>query len=180
MCKIARTSMLLIAGMCLLWALPSFAQSLGDVARAQRQQEKTKSTQAKPKIITNEDLPDHPDSDGAAPSTAASNANSAEPPAASNKSSASKEERGQHWKQAIQQQKEAVAGMQRQLDDLNASIRYVEANRYSNGVEYHQHQARKQEEAQRMQKQLDEQKSKLLNMQESARQEGFGSAIYDP
>lgn len=152
-----------------------FGQSLGDVAREQRQKEKAKPDQAKPKVVTNEDLPDHPDSSGdsAQPSSTA-----ATPTAPSD--SASKEERGKQWQQAIQQQKQAVAEFQRQLDQLNASIHYVEANRYSNGVEYNQYQARKQEEAQRMQKQLDEQKDKLSTMQESARSEGFGTAIYDP
>lgn len=152
-----------------------FAQSLGDIAREQRQKEKAKSAQAKSKVVTNEDLPDHGDSAGGS-----SQPSSAVTMPSATPDSASKGERGQQWQKAIQQQKAAVADMQGQLDKLNASIHYVEANRYSNGVEYNQYQARKQEEAQRMQKQLDEQKEKLSAMQESARREGFGSSIYDP
>ncbi len=152
-----------------------FGQSLGDIAREQRQKEKAKPAQAKAKVVTNEDLPDRGNSaDGPFQPSSAVSTPSAPP------DSASKEERGQQWQKAIQQQKAAVAQMQAQLDKLNASIHYVEANRYSNGVEYNQYQARKQEEAQRMQKQLDEQKEKLSAMQESARREGFGSSIYDP
>src|SRR5437868_4361734 len=60
------------------------------------------------------------------------------------------------------------------------SVHFVEANRYYNGVQYNQYQLKKQQEAQRMKKQLDGEKKTLGNMQESARKAGFGSAVYDP
>ena len=70
--------------------------------------------------------------------------------------------------------------MQNQIDKLNSSIHFVEANRYYNGVQYNERQAQKQEEVQRMQKQLDEQKKQLEDMQESARKAGLGSSVYEP
>jgi uncharacterized coiled-coil protein SlyX len=47
-------------------------------------------------------------------------------------------------------------------------------------VQYNQRQVQKQDEVQRMQKQLDEQKKKLEEMQESARKAGLGSSVYEP
>ena len=84
------------------------------------------------------------------------------------------------WKAEIQAQKDAIASFQDQIDTLNASIRFVDASRYANGAQYNQYQLKKQEEVQRMQKQLDGEKKKLEDMQEAARREGFGSAVYDP
>jgi hypothetical protein len=47
-------------------------------------------------------------------------------------------------------------------------------------VQYNEYQLKKQQEAQRMQKQLETEKKSLGNAQESARKAGFGSAVYDP
>jgi hypothetical protein len=77
-------------------------------------------------------------------------------------------------------QKQKIKDFQKQLDDLRASIYYVEANRYSNGAQYNQYQLRKQQEADRMQKKLDEVKKNFENQQDAARKAGFGTAIYDP
>jgi predicted RNase H-like nuclease (RuvC/YqgF family) len=87
---------------------------------------------------------------------------------------------GEQWKAAIQAQKDAIAAMQSQVDKLNASVHFVEANRYTNGVQYNQYQLEKQKQVQQMQKQLDTQKKKLEDMQEAARKAGFGSSVYDP
>jgi len=56
----------------------------------------------------------------------------------------------------------------------------VEANAYRNGVEYNKLQAHKQQEVERLQGQLDEQKRDLEQMQEKARKAGYGSAVWDP
>jgi len=66
------------------------------------------------------------------------------------------------------------------VDKLNGSVHFVEANRYTNGVQYNQYQLKKQQEAQRLQKQLDGEKKQLADAQESARKAGFGTAVYDP
>src|SRR5207245_4647824 len=83
----------------------------------------------------------------------------------------------EQWKAQIQAQQDAIASLQSQIDKLNASIHFVEANRYYNGVQYNQHQLKKQEQVQQMQKQLEEQKKKLEDMQEGARKAGFGNAV---
>jgi len=149
------------------------AQSLGDVARETRAKEKSKGT-AKKKVITNEDLPETPyltpgeqetvgKSEPVAPSSAPAGGQSAE-----------------DWKNQILAQKNRIATLQEQIDKLNASIRFVEANAYVNGAQYNQYQVKKQQQVANMQTQLAEQKKKLEEMQDAAKKAGMGSAVYDP
>jgi hypothetical protein len=168
------------------WSLPlvlfllvaaSYGQSLGDVAREQRQkqQAKDKDAPAAHKVVTNEDIPESPE---ASSDDATSNDTPGEPsaPAAS---SAGKKSADQ-WKAEIKARKARIAAMQSQVDKLSDSVHFVEANRYYNGVQYNQYQLKKQQEAQRLQKQLDGEKKALGDAQEAARRAGFGSVVYDP
>ena len=156
----------------------SLAQSLGDVAREQRQkqQKNVKPDQAK-KIITDEDLPAHESEE---PIAEDSRTDLVHDETAFDSSAESKLQQGEHWKAQIQTQKNTIANLQTQMDRLNSSIHYVEANRYYNGVQHNERQAQKQKQVEQLQKQLAEQKQKLEEMQESARRAGFGSAVYDP
>ena len=156
----------------LFGATAGYAQSLGDVAREQRQKQ-AKQGQTAHKVVTNEEIPESPDA--VASGTTSVEAHGAAAPAATNDTHSAEQ-----WKAKIQEQKSTIATMQSQIDKLNSSIHFVEANRYSNGVQYNQRQIQKQEEVQRMQKQLDDQKKKLEELQEGARQAGLGSAVYDP
>lgn len=162
------TSMVL--GFAILLVTGGFAQSLGDVAREQQQKKPAKASNPT-KIITNEDLPE---SSGTNSHSEKPQANSYVSPAANDVRSA------RQWKAAILQQENAIAAMQKNLDELKSSIHFVEANRYLKGVQYNQHQMQKQQEAEQMQKQLDQQKKRLEEMQEAARRAGLGSAVYDP
>lgn len=159
------------------FAAAANGQSLGDVARQQRADENARSSHAK--LVTDEDMPSHPDAAPPEEDAAADEADD-RPAADTDNSAEAVTQKGEQWKAKIQAQKNTVAVMQTQLDRLNASIHFVEANRYTNGVQYNQHQLRKQQEARQMQKQLDEQKKKLEDMQEAARREGFGNKVYDP
>jgi len=164
----------------LLVVTAGYGQSLGDVAREQREKQKAKQAQdskaAPPahKVITDEDMPEHPEA--ADDDTANSDSSPAESSAAPSAPGRS----GEEWKSAILAQKNAVAALQAQCDKLNDSIHYVQANLYVNGAEYNQYQQRKQQQLQQMQKQLAGQKKKLEGMQEAARKAGFGSAVYEP
>jgi hypothetical protein len=163
----------------LLLAYPAcFAQSLGDVAREQRQkqQKNTKPDQTK-KVITDEDLPAHDSEDLIEED---SRTDLAHDESAFDSSAESKLQQGERWKAQIQAQKSAIASLQTQIDKLNSSVHYVEANRYYNGVQHNERQLQKQQQVEQLQKQLAEQKQKLEEMQESARRAGFGSAVYDP
>ena len=164
---------LLVIALVLFVVTGSYGQSLGDVARQQREKQ-AKEGQAAHKVITNEEIPENPDA-VASGTTSVEDHYIPQVPAASNDTHS-----GEEWKAKIEAQKSTIASMQNQIDRLNSSIHFVEANRYRNGVEYNQRQIQKQEEVQRMQKQLDEQKKKLEELQEGARHAGLGSAVYDP
>jgi predicted RNase H-like nuclease (RuvC/YqgF family) len=161
-----------------LFSHSAHGQSLGDVARQQREQN-AKNTKPAHKVITDEDMPEHP-ADPASPSDSDNASSTANPIGDDESNTANKEQRGEELKQAISAEKQAIAETQNQIDKANDSVHYVEANRYSNGVQYNEHQARKQEEIKRLQTQLDERKRKLSDLQEKARREGFSSTIYDP
>ena len=162
-----------IVGSILFVVAGTYGQSLGDVARQQRQKQ-AKDGHAARKVVTNEEIPESPES-VASGSTSIEGSNGTPAPPASNDTHS-----GEEWKAKIQVQKSSVASLQSQIDKLNSSIHFVEANRYTNGVQYNQRQVQKQDEVQRMQKQLDDQKKKLEDMQESARKAGLGSSVYDP
>ena len=163
-----------IAGLALAFASLSgahaAAQSLGDVARQQREQQaKTAtSTSTSKKIVTNEDLPEH--SDATAPETLEGNY-----PAATNDVHSARQ-----WKSAILRQKNLIASMQRSMEQLKSSVHFVEANRYEDAVQYNQRQLQKLQYVDQQQKRIDEQIRRLQNMQEAARRAGLGSAVYDP
>lgn len=152
------------------------AQSLGDVARQQKQASGQAKPSAPKKVITEDDLPTQETISTGSSEAAATESSKEEKQA---DSAADKMKSADDFKAGIQAQKQNVGALQKQLEDLKASVHFVEANRYSNGVEYNEHQIKKQKEAERLQKQLDEEKSKLQDMQEQARKAGFGSAVYE-
>jgi acetyl-CoA carboxylase beta subunit len=158
----------------LLMSSVVYGQSLGDVARENREKQKTKaaSPAAKPKVITNESLPRNPHA-GPIETEGKLKAASTRVPSGGGQSA-------EQWKSRILAQKNAVANLQAQIDKLNAFIHFVVANEYYNGVQYNQHQVKKQENVAQMQQQLEEQKKNLAAMQEGARSAGMGSAVYDP
>jgi predicted RNase H-like nuclease (RuvC/YqgF family) len=168
---------LVLGGLALSLCGFSFGQSLGDVAREQRQKQQSKDNKPAPKVITNEDIPSHDTLADTPRDTADSSSHHSyegQPSHDGYKKPA------EQWRAEIQAQKNAVASTQRHIDELNASVHYVEAARYWNGVQYNQRQLQKQEEVQRMQQQLDQEKKRLEEMQEGARHDGYGNAVYDP
>jgi hypothetical protein len=171
--------MLLVA---LLMSAFAHAQSLGDVARENREKKQAKASSAtKPKLITNENLPSNPVASSseteynlrAAGGTSPAGGQSAAHQPAEHQSA-------EQWKSRILAQKNAVANLQAQIDKVSDSIHFVIAGAYYNGVQYNQHQEKKQENVTQMQQQLEEQKKNLAAMQEAAREAGMGSAVYDP
>ena len=86
----------------------------------------------------------------------------------------------EQWRAQIQTQKTAISSLQNQIDKLNDSIHFAPANCVANCVQRTDRQREKQQEVERMQAQLEDQKKRLEDMQESARQQGYGSSVYDP
>jgi hypothetical protein len=153
--------------------------SLGDLARKQKQkQQNAKDKGVKPKkVVTDEDMPEHP------PEPAASEASTSDdtPHAAEEATAASVVSRtADQWKAAISKQKNAIADMKARIEKAQASIHFVEANAYRNGVEYNKIQAQKQQQVEVAQNQLAEMEKNLEKMQEDARRAGFASAVWDP
>jgi hypothetical protein len=165
----------LVVGLTFL-STAGYAQSLGDVARQQRQKAGKASTTPR-KVVTDEDLPSHPAEQNDGPATPKSKQNSDDSASGAPINSSSNAEQ---VKASFLAQKQKIKDFENQLNELRSSVHYVEANRYTNGVQYNQYQLRKQQEADRMQKQLDEAKKNLQSQQEAARKAGFGSGIYDP
>jgi hypothetical protein len=157
----------------------SSAPSLGDLVRKQKQkQQEEKDKGAKPKkVVTDEDMPKHPEesSTDAAPGSDDGPRSDAEVTPAG-----AVAHTGEEWKAAISQQKSAIADLKSRIEKVQSSIHFVEANAYRNGVQYNKAQAHKQEEVERAQNQLVEMQKNLEKMQEDARRAGYGSAVWDP
>jgi hypothetical protein len=154
------------------------SQSLGDVARQARQQ-KTQGHEGKDaparKVVTNDEIPEQ------AASTADGSGADQSPELPSHHTSSEPGKlSAERWKALIQAQKNVVSSLQKQIDKTNSSIHFVEANLYVNGPQYNKRQAQKQREVERAQAQLEEQKKRLEDMQDSARKQGYGSSVYDP
>lgn len=161
-----------LAGLLIWVSSAGYGQSLGDVAREQRQKQQAKDTKTAAKVITNEDLPEHPDSSASAAGS------EGKPEQSSSQTLGAKSP--EQWRSDIAAQKKSVEALQSQIDKLNSSVHFVEANRYWNGVQHNERQIQKQDEVQRMQAQLDEQKKKLDDIEEAARKAGYGNAVYEP
>jgi hypothetical protein len=157
-----------LASLAFLLISPSYGQSLGDVARQQRQSQQAKKDQSK--VITNEDLPDR---QIAEESGKAAQNREPVPHHAASKSA-------EQWRTEIEAQKKNIEMLQRQMDRLSGTIHYVEANRYYNGAQHNLRQEQKEAEVGRMQDQMEVQKQRLEEMQEAARKDGFGNAVYEP
>ncbi|MGA7686704.1 MAG: hypothetical protein WCC32_00275 [Terriglobales bacterium] len=185
-----------LAGVSCLCAGGQDSQSLGDAARQARQEKQRKGSAAKSgtanavptsaaatsKVITNDDIAG---SSYAAGDTSAGSKNHASAQLSSSSSSSSGPSSGEKmsghaWKSQIQGQKEAVNALQENLDKLNNSIHFTNGNCVSGCVQWNERQEQKQQEAERMRAQLEQQKQQLHDMQEAARQQGYGSSVYDP
>jgi hypothetical protein len=153
----------------LLAAEIAFGQEipLGDVARQQRDKQKSKPANRVSKVLTNEDLPKHPDSE-----TDAATQEDVKDEEIGDQSSAKSSQ--------ILIQKRSIAAQQKQLERLRASIHFVDANRYVNGAQYNEQQRRRQLQLEQAEKQLEQQKKRLADMQDRARRAGFGNSVYDP
>jgi hypothetical protein len=153
------------------------APSLGDLARQQRQQkEQSKTTPGKDakssKVITNEQIPEHAEAGPLHKASSQENAIAA--------SSSGPKISAEQWKSQIFAQKNQVNTLQNQIDELNESIRFAPANCVANCVGWNERQREKQQRVERMQAQLEDQKRRLEDLQESARKQGYGSSVYDP
>jgi hypothetical protein len=166
------------------------SQSLGDVARQLRQKKQTQAKDASAKQVATND--GEPAASDAAPSktpiVVTNDEGPAQPSTKSQKKSepdsqqtpADREAQGEKWKSRIQDQKNSVVALQKEIDAISSSIHYAGGNCVANCEKWNEHQEQKQHEVDAMKAQLEEQQKRLEEMQESARKQGFGSSVYDP
>jgi hypothetical protein len=182
---------LLIANLffCALLAQGQDSQSLAEAARQSRIQKQQKDTQAKdtvpseadtqpakePRVITNDDIPENAGS-------TQSLENSPHGYRVSNAPSnpAARKTSADQWKSRIQAQKNSIASMQREIASLSGSIHFPENCLPRTCAQRNERQLEKQNRVEIMNHQLDEQRQRLEELQESARKEGYGNSVYDP
>jgi len=170
-----------ICATALLMSSAAYGQSLGDIARANREKQNAENASAaQPKVITNANLPKDPAANqepaeaqpGPSASSSATDHRSAQQRLAEQRAA-------DQWKRQILAQKNKMATLQARIDQLNASIRSVGGSVQYEGP-YNRYQTRQLQRVAQIQLQLDEQKMKLDQMQEAARHAGMHSAVYDP
>lgn len=173
----------------LLMSSAAYGQSLGDVARENREKQNANdaSAAAKPRVITNKDLPKDPDANQE-PSEAQSDSGATPSPQAADQRSVqqrsvqqrlAEQRAADRWKRLILAQEDRMAALQARIDQINQSIHTANGNVQYEGS-YNRYQARQLERVARIQLQLDEEKKKLDEMQEAARHAGMHTAVYDP
>jgi hypothetical protein len=170
-----------IFAIALLVSSAAYGQSLGDIARENREKQNAENASAAhPKVITNASLPKDPDaSQEPAEARSGANASSQVVDHRSAQQHLAEQRAAGQWKRHILAQKNKMAILQARIDQLNVSIRSGGGSVQYEGP-YNLYQARQLQRVAQIQLQLDEQKMKLDQMQEEARHAGMRSAVYDP
>jgi hypothetical protein len=178
-----------IAAIALLMNVAAYAQSLGDVARENREKQNTQdaSSTTKPKVITNADIPKDSNANQApnadqTPSAKPAGHRPTDHRAEDRRSSeqrAAEQRAAAQWKRQILAQKYKVAALQAQIDQIHASFQFTNGAVQSQGP-FYGYQARLQQRVAQIQRQLDEQQRQLGQMQDAARHAGMHTAVYDP
>ena len=170
-----------ILAIALLMISAAHGQSLGDIARANREKQNAENASAaQPRVITNANLPKDPEANEErveAPSGASVNSTAADHRSAQQR--LAEQRAADQWKRQILAQENKMAILQARIDQLNASIRSAGGSVQYEGPS-NRYQARQLRRVAQIQMQLDEQKTKLDQMQEAARHAGMHSAVYDP
>jgi len=157
------------------------APSLGDTARSTRQQEQEKGQPGKgpassKAVKVTDDEASQPTQE---PASSSASSDQSRPASKAKPASANQKLSAAEWKEQIQTQKNGISALQTAIDKLNASIHFLAAS--CNGCkEWNERQLQKKQEVERARSQLEEQKKRLADMQEAARQQGYGSSVYDP
>jgi predicted ribosome quality control (RQC) complex YloA/Tae2 family protein len=73
-----------------------------------------------------------------------------------------------------------ISSLQNEIDKLNDSIHFAPGDFVPNRVQLNERQKQKLQQVEQLQAQLEDQKKRLEDMQEAARQQGYGSSVYDP
>jgi len=186
--KVIQLTLLRIFAIAFLMGSATYGQSLGDVARENREKQNAEDASTmKPKVITNADLPKDLNTNQGAreapPAASAADGSKATDRRLADHRSAqqrlAEQRAAEQWKRQILAQKNKMATLQAQIDRIHASIQSANGSvQYEEPVNWYQ--ARQLQRVAQIQQQLDEQKRKLDQMQEAARHAGMHTAVYDP
>jgi hypothetical protein len=155
-------------------------QSLGDIARANREKQTAANPTAnQPAVITSDDL--EPGSPVGSPIK-----NAQHPAGKAGKGvvhepaslDAIDPRAAAQWKKQILAEKDKIATLQARADEINALIHPAGSAQF-NGP-YNKYQTTQMQRLADVQLQLDEQKKKLTEMQDEARRAGMHTTVYDP
>jgi len=176
--------LLSISPLLLLLGLVAYGQSLGDAARDIREKKADASTPP-PKVITNQDLPKNPDGYTGPPASESEAQTPPASPAASRRAAAQRaaEQRAaERWQRRILVQENVVANLEARVDHLKAYIHLADPNAPydSSTMAYNAYQARQLARLNQMQRQLNQEKQKLEDLQEAARHTGMHTLVTDP
>src|SRR5277367_4640642 len=125
-----------VLAIALLMNLAAYGQSLGDIARENRENQNNQdaSSTAKPKVITNKDLPKDPDANpGPSETEPGASAAASSKPAENHsgdhlaeqhfaKQRLAEQRAADQWKRQIQAQENKVATLQARIDRIHSSI----------------------------------------------------------
>lgn len=165
------------------------SQSLADAARQTRLQKQQKAAKAKDaptpskdsqpapppkKVVTNDDIPEHVGSTLTSPSRTGSPLPAYSPP-----SYGPRKLTAEQWRSVIQAQKNVIVSQQREIDRLSESLQHPETC-IADCAQKNERQMEKELQLESMKAQLDQRQKALEELQDAARKQGFGSAVYDP
>jgi hypothetical protein len=162
----------------LVMSAACWAQSLGDLARTNRERTAEDAAIAPPLVITTADFPPNthtnpaPSDPPARPRSEAADHRSAQQRLAEHRAA-------EQWKRQIIAQKANVANLQARVNQLHASIQGANGSVQFEGPSG-RYQARQLQQVAQIQYQLEAQKIKLEQMQDAARHAGMHTAVYDP
>ena len=172
-------------------------QSLGDIARANREKQEADEAAGKmPRVITNKDLPTDstgiPDPQSSEPMTTVSGVTRFDDRFSDrryndrvfndrvfNDQRSADERAGTEWRARIQAQQNRIADLQARIDQMNAWIHSAGGSVQSEGA-YNRAQAFQMQRLAQMQSVLDQQRRTLYMMQDAARRAGMHTQVYDP
>jgi len=164
-------------------ALGQSGQSLGDIARANREKQQEQAAAGeKPKLITNADVPSNPpgisESNDAEPMTMVSGVSRHFDGRYVDQQNRAQEHAGEQWRDRILGQENRIASLRAYIDQMTASMHSV-GSAQSEGP-YNRYQARRMQRLAQMQEMLEEQERKLSMLQNAARRAGMHTSVYDP
>lgn len=174
------TTLLFLASV-VLPSVTAYGQSLDDVARENREKAEAATTASR-KVITDADVPKGGQGSGAAGASSKAQTMSPAKTGASMTTATSRVDprAAEQWRRQILEQKRTVATLEKRLARYQASVPYVDASAISRGEILNRRQAWEQERVAQVQEQLEEQRAKLLELQEEARRAGMHTQVYDP